>query len=149
MRRELKLSEQAAQKQLELFFDWYDYDFEEALEEAKQKGEEAPFLALRKVFIKAIRQGRLEIREEQADGESTLVLEQALDRKANDLVKLVYHEVTAGNHIAMRPAKNASEDARLFDFIAILTRTDISTLSKLKGADIKLAQSIGYLFLAV
>lgn len=149
--REEKLSQEKARAQLKTFFDWYDLDFDEMLADAKAAGDdgEKPLLSMQKSLVKAIRQGRLEIREHSDQGGAALLVEQKLDHQINGKDSIVYHEVTAAVHIAQRAGKGIGDEARLFRFLATLAKCDMVELGKLRAADVRLARMLGYLFLAV
>ena len=143
--REEKISNENVKKQLDLFFDWYDIDIDFVF----NIGEDGTNAANSMLYT-GIKTGRIEIRtEDVAGGGTTIVIEQDLDHPINGERKIKYYEATAATHISSRPGKNVSEDARIFDFLSVLSKKELGDLTEMRGADIRYARLIGCLFLAV
>lgn len=148
MAREFKISEESAQAQLELFTEWYGIDLDEMLAEADPKTKGAVNLAKAKV-IKALRWGALEFKELSDNDGPTLIVEQNLMRPIGALDKIVYQEVSGLARASMKSDDSVNDTARMYQFLAVLSKQDMFTFHKLRGADIGVVDSLGFLFLMV
>jgi len=148
-RRELKLGVDVAKAQMELFFDWYDIDFQEMYQAAKGSKDEATIKAVENKLIRAIRQGRVEIKGVTVGDEPSLQVFQHLDHEVLGKTEIIYEEVTGRARAAAKTVKDANDTARLYQFLGILSRDGASIFEKLRGADIGATDAIGFLFLMV
>lgn len=148
-KRELILSEESAQAQLDLFFDWYDIDFDDMIEEAKASRSELPIKTIRKKIVRAIKQGRVEIKEATVGDEPSLQVYQHLDHAALGKDSIVYKEVTGRARAASKTIEDANDTARMYQFLGILTGEGSALFDRLRGADIGATDAVGILFLMV
>jgi len=148
--KEYIISEENAQKQLDLFFEWYDLDYkEDLLGPFTDQGVQGALLGQIRILIKAIRRGNVVIEESSSGKGPTLTIKQVLNRPVDSVKEIIYSEVTGLAHVAMRPSKNASEQARLFDFLGILSGQKIEVFCGLTSGDLRTANAVGFLLSAV
>lgn len=150
-KREKIIDEVAAKAQLDLFFDWYDIDFDEMYEAAqRQQGAGlASVEAARKRLIKLIREGRLEfIETANAKNEPVLKVHQVLDLEIDGKKSVVYNELT-GRIRAALPSEGGNGTAKMYRLLAMLSGESDAFFLKLRRGDIGVADMIGFLFLLV
>jgi hypothetical protein len=149
-KRELLISKENAQEQLDLFFDWYDIDFEEMYEAAIQGENGATIRAAKNKLIKAIRQGRIEVKEVSNDkGETSLELHQKLDCPIFDKNVLVYKEITGSIRASAKADPKANDTKKMYQLLGSITGEGAEIFLRLRRADIGLTDMIGFLFLMV
>lgn len=143
---EYKLSKEAVQEQLDAFFDWYNIDLEERLREHDQ--DEDSITPVLYPVKRAIRQGLLEFKEiDSPDTGSTFVIEQHLLRPVNGVSKLTFREVDGKARVAVKSGGDNS--TQTYQFLAALCGEGMSTLMKLRAADLSAFEALGLLFLLV
>jgi hypothetical protein len=149
-KRELRISESNAKEQLDLFFEWYDIDFDEMYEAAQQGQGAASVRAAKSKLIKAIRQGRIEIKEESdRKKEPTLNLYQHLDWPILEKKSVQFKEVTGATRVALKTGGSSNETAKMYQLLGALSGEGAEFFLRLKRADIGIADVIGFLFLMV
>jgi len=131
MNEEYRISEESATEQYQQLLNWYDLDFSDA------KDPRAPEKIKQKI-VKAIRQGKVEIEI----GESIAVVQHT-----ENCGTLRYGQVSARARVAMDREKG--ESARLYAYLAALSKTEVSKLYNLEGIDLSIAELLGLLFLGV
>ena len=152
MSNKFVISDEVAKQQLDLLCDWYGLDLEE-LEDALSSGDEDESRAVQyitKKLIKAIRQGAVEVQErELKDGGPTLVVVQTLRFPAAGETEIVYNEVTGASRANIKVTKGMNHRAEQYQFLAALAKIPASVFLKLRGSDIGVVDSLGFLFLQV
>lgn len=147
-KREYKLSAENAKEQLDLFFDWYNLDLEEAAkEQGKEVDSDEAKAELYKPFypvIRAIRQGAIEFKVESSKEGETLVAIQRLFRPIGPITELKYGEVTARACSLVKTGNSASEK---YQFLGILCGEGKPVIDKVRGPDVQVLDMLGSLFL--
>lgn len=145
------LGKDLAKAQLDLFFDWYGIYTEEI--ENSLGDSSAAFALVLKTLTRAIQQGYIEIREDTVDSEPTLIVVQKfklpVKHGKSSVTEITYGEVTGRTHIAIRPGKNVSDEARMYDFLSILCKKDTGFFCGIRAQDIRITRALGFLFLMV
>lgn len=134
-----KISREAAEEQLDLFFDYYEIGPED-LEPAQLEG----FLTARKRLTKAIQNGRLSIE----DGEP-LKITQYLKKPKGDVSTLEYSEMGGHAKIAMKGRDETDTYGRIYAVVGSLTGVGEKAIAGLKGVDMSIAECLGILFLLI
>lgn len=149
-KRELKISEEQAKIQLEMYFDWYGLDYDEMFE-AKDGGKlDKARESVRKHLIKRIRQGYIEIKEEaDKDGSSSLVVLQHLDHVIQGKREVKYNEIRGKHRSAVQVLEGENETAQAYRVLGVLTGEGKAFFESLRGADIGITDMLSYLFLLV
>lgn len=133
------LSEENAEEQFNLLLEYYDIDEPEDDDLKKAFG-----MAKRKL-IKAIRKGRLEIKEENG-----LKVYQNLSQKYTQMESpIVYGEVCGKAKIAMREASDNDNYGKIYALLGGLTGNGSGQIKVLKGIDLAIAENLGSVFLMV
>ena len=153
MSNDYKISEESAQEQIGLFNEWYDIDPEDfcadEVVEANKNLKASYLYAIRKLN-RAIRKGRLEIREETGkSGEPVLIVEQILSRPIGDLEKIQYKELSGIVRSTIKYEESDNETRRTYKMLGILSGEGYKFFHGLKGADIGVADSLGFLYMQV
>lgn len=130
------LSEEVAEDQVQLFFDYYDLDIDDISEEQARVFE----MSLSRIK-KAVRKGKLEFAEIGGVVKITQHLK-------NDTT-LIYDEISGRSKLAMKNKADTDNYGKIYSLCGSLTGIGESGISKLKGADMSLAECIGALFLQV
>lgn len=128
------LSEESAKEQLDLFFEFYDVDFETLYEE---DGSNKVKNKIEKKLIKAIRQGKVEFENTQEE----FLVKQNL-RNGN---QFVYHEPTG--HMMSQLDKYKSQHDKMYNILAMLSKKPVDKIKSISGPDLSIAEFIGLIFL--
>lgn len=131
-----KLSEEVAEDQVQLFFDFYEIEMDDIPEEQTR----AIDVSLGRIK-KAIRRCRLEFVE--SDG--VVKITQHLKNETT----IVYGEISGRSKLAMKNKSDSDSYGKIYSLCGSLTGIGEAGIAKLKGADISLAECIGALFLQV
>ncbi|MCK4499839.1 hypothetical protein KAU11_05035 [Candidatus Babeliales bacterium] len=130
------LSEESAQDQLELFFEYYDMEVEDIHDDQAKALE----MSISRI-IKSIRKGKLEF----AETDSILKITQHLKNGTT----IVYGEISGKTKLAMKSKLDTDNYGKIYSLCGSLTGIGEAGISKLKGADLSLCECIGALFLQV
>lgn len=122
-----KLSQEAATDQLDLLLDYYDIDKDDI---EIEEGPEA-MQTLLNGLVRAIRKGRLEIKEEGRD----LIVHQHLKFPPGEITILEYGVVGQKARMAMDKIKDSRAQERMCAFMSSLAGLPPSALVKLNGVD--------------
>jgi len=129
-----KVGIDVAEAEFEKFADAMDLDFSlESISEEDKKG----FEQQKKRFIDAICEGSMIIND---NGEPEYTPKRGGE-------KLVFHEPTGASLMAMDRRKKNEDIGKMYALMGEITRTDASTFSKMKNADLKVCIAITTLFL--
>ena len=97
--------------------------------------DKADFEKNRKVLVRAITQGHLEITE---DGDPKLILKQPV----GSISEFTFHEPTGATYLSMDAAKKEAEMSRMFNLMAELAKVHPAQLSKVAQRDFKIVQAL-------
>ena len=153
-KRDYKLSEESAQAQIELFLDWYGLDFDELFKKEGDKTDRTRE-GVKNRLIKCVRKGYIEVKEEAAggeknsSGESTLVVMQHLDRAVHGKQEVKYNEFCGRHRAAVTVLEGENETAQMYRLLGLVTGEGKEFFDSLRGADIGVADMLGFLFLLV
>ncbi len=128
------ISEKVATEQMQILYDYYDIDIEEATGDPKTALQNA-----HQRLINAIRKGRLAI--EDKDGLKVTQIVRGGDT-------LEYKVVSGGAKLAMKAA-DSENHRRMYQMLAYLVGLTCSDIAKLTGFDLSVAECLGLLFLYV
>jgi len=131
------ISWEVASEQFDLFLGFYDLEADDFANEATKE----QFETVSNKLIKAIMKGRLEIRE----ADSSLCVTQIL--KNGD--SLEYSVVSGKHKLAMKGKKDTDIFGRIYAIMGSITGLGETAISKLQGADLSIAESLGFLLLQV
>lgn len=128
--------------------DWYDID-EDDYKDGKDKG--AAFKQAKRKIIKGICKGYVEVNKDTNKlGEEVLNVQQNFKFKYHKAPsRLLYREVNGKSKKAIKESEGVGEYGMMYKFLAALAGDDLYIVEQLKGVDIGLAESLGYLFLQV
>ena len=132
----LKISEEVANDQLQLFFDYYEIDTDDIFD-----GESKAIEIACDRIIKGIRKGKLEIKQSS----DKLEIIQTLKSGSN----LIYGELTGRTKLAMKAKLDTDNYGKIYALTGSLTSSGEAAIAQLKGADLSLCECIGALFLQV
>lgn len=135
-KKEFKLSEESAEEQLNLFFEYYDIDISD-YPESQIDGINTSLSKLKK----GIRKGRVEFKEENGTMEVIQYI--------NEETTLVYGELSGRTKLAMKNKSENDNYGRLFALLGSLSGAGEAAIAKLKGVNLSLAECIGLLFLQI
>lgn len=144
---EYKLSKESAQAQIDTLFDWYGIEIEDMVKDSKSEGGTAAVDVAINKLKRAIRRGIVEVTELTENDEPTLHIKQTLLRPIGKKESITYHELTGNARAAMRSDKTSSDTARMYEFLGIISKEDRLLFRKLRGADIGITDTIGFVFL--
>ncbi len=134
---EYKLSEEAAQDQVDIIFGYYGFDLDDLEGDAKKAIQQA----VRKI-LKGVRLGHIEI-----SNDDDLKIVQHLQRPPGDIRELVYGPVNGKSKLSMK--ENVSNHERCYQFIGCITKIGAKAISNLSIIDLKYCENLGALFLSV
>lgn len=148
---EYKISEESAEEQLGRFNEWYDIDPEDFKEIAKGNTSlQNAYTVAKRRLVRAIRIGRLEIREESSKkSEPTLIVEQTLQCPMGDVKKIVYKELTGALRASVQIEEGDNDTRKNYKTLAVISGEDHKMFYKLRRGDIGVADSLGFLFAQV
>lgn len=132
-----KLSEEVAEDQLQIFFDYYDIDADSGTEEQKKAIETA-----HKKLSRAIQNGLLTI-----TAENGVTVTQILRYPPGDCSTITYNKISGKSRVAMKEKGN--EYSRMYSLLATLAGLPMNAIVALQGQDISVAEYLAVLFLAV
>ena len=136
------LSEENAQKQVDLLFEWYGRKWE-TLDKDQQTALSSHCIAL----VNAIRKGHLEIKKDQDE----LKIHQTLlmgYSKLSDMAELNYKEVNAkAKRMIPDPSDDCNHYSRIYSLIQYLTGLSKAQFDSLRSEDLRVAEALGSLFL--
>lgn len=134
-----KLSAEVAKAQVDVLLDYYDFETED-LPEAQKSVLDACIARL----VKAIRLGRLQITDSESGIKVVQTLKKALD--GNGVIE--YSELSGKAKIAMG-AGGDNDYQKIYCLLGSLSGIGTTGISMLKGADLSVAESLGFVFLQV
>ncbi len=138
MKKPFILSEESADKQVDMFCEYYDIDRSECAESQA----EAVETSIKKIS-KAIRRGTVEI---SLNDDEDIIVTQTIPLKDESETKIVYGALSGKNKKAM----SKQEDyGKIYALLGSLSGLGDTAISKLKGAHLSVAECIGMLFLQV
>ena len=135
--RDFKLSEESAKDQLQVFYDHYDIDLDSLPEDGK-----ANLKLATDRLVRAIRTGHLEFMK---DG----TIKQILRSPLGECPEIIYGELSGNNKLAMKSKATTDLYGRIYALLGSLSGLGETAITKLKGADLSIAESVGILFLQV
>ena len=142
------IDEEAAQAQIDSFYEWYGIDPEETAGVAEEEGIVAVKVMQRRL-LNTFRKGFLEV--QITDGpEGTISVLQRLKHPLKDGTDMItYHEVTGRTKAAMKTSKNATDAQILYSALATIAKAKdgVKLFMQLRGVDLKVAETLGFLLL--
>lgn len=131
------VAKEVAELEFARFGETMELDFDES-----QMAEDtlADFLNHKRRIVRAIMNGALVIND---NGEP-----EYSPRRTDDVDKIVFHEPTGATYMAMDRKKKNQDMGKFYAVMGDMTGLSSGALSRLKGPDTKLCQSITALFLA-
>jgi len=142
---EKKLSKENAQKQLDTLLDYYDLDLDDISDENVHNAITSSCNKL----LKAIKKGRLEIKEEDDTLNVYQYLKKPIGGKEGSLTVIKYREIDGRSKIAMKDNKESDYHGKIYSFLGGLSKEGGAVIMRLKGVDISIAECLGALFLQV
>lgn len=141
-KKEMVLSEEAAEQQLQLFLDYYDID----LEDTDDKDLLRANRSVKKKVIKAIRKGLVEVKEEN----ETLNVYQTLEKPMQGITNPIrYKEPTGHSKIAMKESDKEDYYGKMYNLLGGMSGEGKAPFLKMKGKDLSIAESLALLFLDI
>ena len=134
------VSEQVAKDQFKIFADYYDLDVTLVPASARESVDSAIDR-----IMKAIKQGRLEIRT----SESGVELVQTFKFPMGEKSSMTYGVLTGKTKVALKTKSEQDPFGRMYALAGSLTGIGDDGIMALKGPDLSLAECIGCLFLQV
>ncbi len=134
-----KLSPEVARAQVDVLLDHYDFEVED-LPEAQQAVLDSCIARL----VKAVRMGRLQITKSDTGVKVVQTLKRATDSNGG----IEYAELTGKARAAMGPIGD-NEYVKIYRLLGSLSGLGEAGITMLKGADISVAESLGFIFLQV
>ena len=131
------ISEESAGEQFELFTDFYEID----LTDLDDGDGEVASQSVRNKFMRAVRGGRIEVRE----GENGVEVKQNLLRPIATLNEIVYGQLTGKARKALRKIKG--HHAQMYTLLSVLSGEGTEIYDKMTGKDLSAAESVALLFL--
>ena len=125
--KKYKLSEDAANDQLDLFFGYYDFDMDDIPEKQLEAVE-----ASTKRIIKAIRKGKVEI----VEGESLKIVQHVTVKNKEGVKEdsvLEYGEISGRSKLSMGKKSDTDFNGRIYALCGSLTGLGETGILKLKG----------------
>lgn len=132
-----QLSEEVANDQLQIFFDYYDIEVETGTEEQKKAIETA-----QRKLSRAIQKGLLTITDENG-----VTVIQTLLYPPGECSTLTYKKISGQSRLAMKDKGN--EYTKMYSLLGYLSGLPINAIAKLEGQDLSTAEYLAVLFLAV
>lgn len=136
---DFKLSDEVAQDQLSILFDYYDLCIEDCTD-----GMAEALKGASKRLIKSIRRGNLEI--SQDDG---LTVTQNLVRPPAGAKTITFRVIDGKAKIAMADKKDSDNYGKIYAMMGSLSGIGETGIKALRGQDLSLVESLGTVFLAV
>ena len=133
MEKDQILSEESAREQLQILLDFYDQDLEDLDDEDSKVS-----IRISKKLTKAFMQGKLEV---EIDDTGIKVRQNLCDGSS-----LVYRTIDAQAKVAMEQYKKPHE--RLYGLLAVLSKSPMAKVQKIKGVDLSIAEHLALIFLA-
>jgi len=143
------LSEETAREQVQTMLDYYDIDFDVDFEDDDGSGDsKRAALRAHRHLIKETMRGRLDFEEDES---GNLLITQHLKHPLlkNDISKIVYRPVTGRAKTAMRAAGQNDLHGKIYAFLGGLTGQGKTVIEAMQGTDLRTAENLGLLFLAV
>jgi hypothetical protein len=141
------VSEENAEKQIELYYGWYDIDPVEF--ETLGKADNTVDVAydiMHKRLVNAIRKGRVEIREEEVKGKPSLIVEQTLQFPVGDVEKIIYREIDGIVVSMYQFGKNDNDDMKNFKRLGYISGENYKLFQSMIRGDRKVIQTLGFFF---
>lgn len=129
-----KISKEVAEKQLDIFFDYYELDIEEDI--ASETSRDAVKASAKRI-VKAIRSGRVEITNDDGLKIIQIVGEEKLEYKELDGKCKILTDKYDGNY------------AKIYAMAGYLNGLGLDGMKNLKAVNLSIAESIGMLFLQI
>jgi len=134
-----KLSRESAEEQFNLFMDYYDIDPEDWADSLQ-----VPFQTAKNRLIRAITKGNLSI-----EAGDPIRIVQILIKPKGDTTELVYSEMSGRAKVAMKGKDETDTFGKIYALVGSLTGLGETAITRLTGADMSIAESIGLLFLQI
>ncbi len=144
---EMKISTESAEKQLDEYLSYFDLDMDELKSEQKDSAVKDNLDMSYGRLIKAIRQGRLQIKFDGGDDGDEAQLIQEVGRKNKTI--LTYKELTGAAKMSMKQVDANDNYGKMYSLVAFLTGESLLVIKKLKGRDCSLVESIGLILLQI
>jgi hypothetical protein len=139
------ISEELAEEQLELLFDYYDLDIDDYSDiEIDGSRPDVALKVSKKKLIKSIRKGRLEI---SSDSDNGLSVVQKLVGKYKDRTELKYKPLTGRAKTEQSKFKGDDHHGRMYAMLGVMCGQGASAILSLEGPDLSTAECLGGLFL--
>jgi len=147
---DIVISKETAEEQVELMLDYYDIDLVEDFDESEdsQEGRGAALRSYQQL-VKDTMKGRLSF---VLNDENDLIITQKLRfpiKSANGLEQIVYKPVTGRSKTAMKAASTNDHAGKLYAFLGGVSGQGSQVIQELKATDLKTAECLGLIFLAV
>lgn len=137
-KKEAVISKEVATDHVNAFLNYYDL----SENDLKNKDQKDMFNVCIDKIVKAITEGRLTISEHK-DGYPELT------QKLRSGELLVYGILKGKSKVAMKDCEDSDMYGRIYALVGALTGVGGSAIEEIKGKDLSLAESIGFLFLKV
>ena len=138
----MKISQQVADAQFEMFSEYYDFDESDSGNEDVRHA----MAGAKARVVKAIRRGRVEIEETEGD----IVVHQHLKFPLGEVKSLRYGVITGKAKVAMEKGTSGDENyAKIYALLGSLSGLGSTAISALRGVDLSTAECIGAIFLQV
>ena len=138
-----KIPREDAEKQVDLFLNFYDIDSEE---DASNKAHRESLDASIKKLVKHVMRGRVEITD---NGDGGINVLQRLKFPVNDVNELEYKVVGGVAKKQMKNADESDQHGKIYSLVGSLTGWNGNSIAKLQGVDISAVECLGVLFLVV
>ena len=131
------ISEENAEAQFDMLADFYQID----LSDLDDGDGEVASRSVKNKFLRAVRSGRLEVRESEAGVE----VKQNLLVPIAELNEIVYKQVNGRARKALRKIKGHHE--QMYTLLSVLSGGSTAIYDKMTGRDLSAAESLALLFL--
>ena len=142
MENKNKLPREIAEKQVDLFLDFYDIDIEEDATDTQNRN---ALNAAKRKLVKHVMRGRIEITGDDDD----LKVKQIFKTPVNDVSELNYKVIGGVAKKQMKNAEDSDISGKIYALIGSLTGWNGNSVAKLTGVDMSAVESLGLLFLLV
>ena len=132
----MKLSEEVARDQFDIFLDYYDIDIDGHKEDTRAM----LMMSVRKI-VRAIRRGKLEI---SLDQEGDVVVQQNLKQD-----KITYAVISGRHKVAMKAKSDTDNYGKLYALMGSLSGLGEKAITDLRGADLGVVECLGAFYLQV
>lgn len=138
IKKEAIISKEVATDHVNAFLNYYDL----SENDLKNKDQKDMFNTCIDKIVKAITEGRMSIKENEKGYPE-------ITQKLQSGELLVYGVLSGRSKVAMKDCEDSDMYGRIYALIGSLTGVGGSAIEEIKGKDLSLAESIGFLFLKV